>query len=345
MAPHHTGSLSDAGETRPRAVDPIAPLAGEAERTGDRTPRRWTLHGLNNGAIFRATRRGVSVLPRWVSYSIGHGGTWLAWRLMGSTRRAVAGNLRPLFPDESERQLERRALQTLRAYARDVIDFLRALDVPPAAAAQLFSYPSDDGRRMNELLAQGKGVILITGHFGNWEIGSVFLRRLFGLPLTIVAMAEADDEVNRIRREIRDALDVDTIEVGRAFDTALQIRKRLSENRMVAMLVDRHVGPDRVEVSLLGRQTWFLRSPALMAYLTGAPIVPCFITRMGPGRFRVEMGQPIPVPPDARRDAAVQHVAQSFADQLAARIRIAPQHWYHFYPYWQAPETDELTGA
>ena len=305
-----------------------------------KTRHRWTLHRLNNGTIFRATRRGVSVLPRPVSYGIGYAGTWLACRLMPRTRRAVADNLRALFPHESERRLQRRALETLRAYARDVIDFLGALDAPPDQAADLFSYRPGDEQRMGALLAQGRGVILVTGHFGNWEIGSVFLRRVFKLPLTIVAMAEADEAVNRMRREIRDSLDVDTIEVGRALDTALQIRKRLSDGHIVAMLVDRHVGADRVEVTLFGRRALFLRSPALMAYLTGAPLVPCFITRMGPARFSVEMGQPIPVPPDAPRDAAVRHVAQGFADQLAVHIAATPRHWYHFYPYWQAGETN-----
>ena len=79
------------------------------------------------------------------------------------------------------------------------------------------------------------------------------MRRVFDLPLTIVAMAEASEEVNRIRREIRDRLGTDTIEVRKSLDTALQIRRRLADNRIVAMLMDRHLGRDRVEVSFLGR--------------------------------------------------------------------------------------------
>ena len=96
-------------------------------------PRRWTLHGLNNGLIFNATCCGVSFLPRSVSYAIGHVGTWLAWRLMDRTRAAVADNLRALRQDGSDRDLEREALKTLRAYANDVIDFLRGLDASEVA--------------------------------------------------------------------------------------------------------------------------------------------------------------------------------------------------------------------
>ena len=53
-------------------------------------------------------------------------------------------------------------------------------------------------------------------------------------------------DVNRLRREIRDRLGVDTIEVRKSLDTALQIRRRLADNRIVAMLMDRHLGRDRV---------------------------------------------------------------------------------------------------
>jgi len=56
-------------------------------------PRRWTLHGLNNGLIFSATYHGVRILPRAVSYAIGRVGTWLAWRCLTSTRQAIADNL------------------------------------------------------------------------------------------------------------------------------------------------------------------------------------------------------------------------------------------------------------
>src|SRR6185369_4583680 len=119
--------------------------------------RRWTLHGLNNGMIFGATYRGVAVLPRAVSYAIGRAGAWRAWRLMRETRGAIADNLRALFPDESARALERRARGTLGAYARDVIDFIRALDAPDADDDQLFDYRPEDAQLFHDLLAGGRG--------------------------------------------------------------------------------------------------------------------------------------------------------------------------------------------
>jgi KDO2-lipid IV(A) lauroyltransferase len=255
---------------------------------------------------------------------------------MRRTRAAVANNLHAIFPDEAPKALERRARVTLRAYARDVVDFIRALQLSAAGARALFDYEPEHVELFRTLLARGRGIILVTGHYGNWELGGVAMRRVFDLPLTVVAMAEASDAVNRRRRDIRDDLGIDTLEVRQSFDTALQIRKRLADNRIVALLMDRHLGRDRVQVTFLGRPTWFLRTPVLMSLLSGAPLVPCFIERIAGGRFSVNPGEPIFVEADAPRDEAIQRAAQQFADQLEVRIRRRPQYWYQFYRYWDA---------
>jgi KDO2-lipid IV(A) lauroyltransferase len=319
------------------ALSETAPAGRESNET---LPRRWTLHGLNNGVIFSATCRTVSFLPRWMSYAIGRAVTWVAWRTMDTTRKAIADNLRAVLPDVPDRELERRALDTLRAYARDTIDFLRALDASEDQARAMFRFRPRDESTFRDLLEKNQGLILVTGHYGNWEIGSIFLRRVLHLPLTVVGMTEANADVNRIRREIRERLETDTIEVRKSLDTALKIRRRLSENHMVAMLMDRHLGNDRVEVRLFGRRAWFLRTPAMMGYLTGAPLVPCFIERVGPGRFSVNAGEPIVVSRERPRDQAIAQAAQQFADQLSERVAGRPDNWYHFYPYWKAQVND-----
>ena len=311
----------------------------QAAARGTLEPRRWTLHGLNNGTIFRMTVAGVRWLPKAASYGIGDSGTWLASRLMPATRAAIGDNLRAVFPEDSRAALERRARRTLQAYARDTIDFVRALSLDDECATALFDPPPEYRQRFNQLLAQGRGVILVMGHYGNWEIGSVLMSRVLHLPLTIVGMAEASPDVNRLRREIRDRLGVDTIEVRQSLHTALEIRRRLSDNGIVAMLMDRHLGRDRVQVTLLGRPAWFLRTPALMGCLSGAPLVPCFIQRTeSHPAFSVFLGDPIVVATDRPRDEAIQQATQQFADQLTARIRRHPEYWYQFYRYWDAQQ-------
>ena len=302
----------------------------------------WSRHALNTGTVFAVTVRGVRVLPRRVSYAIGHVGTWLAWRLMPATSDAIASNLAPLFPNESQQARRRRALDTYRSYAADTIDFLRALSASPDEARALFDLDANGGLSLERVVSGGRGALLVAGHFGNWEIGGILMARVLGLPLTIVAMAEADPEINRIRGEIRTAMGIRTLEVRRSLETALQIRRTLAENRFVALLVDRHVGRDRIAVSLLGRPAWFLQTPALLSYLTGTPMVPCFLERIGPGRFATVALEPIYVDRDLPRQEAIARATQQVADALGSRIRLKPHLWYQFYPYWSAPDEGTL---
>ena len=162
----------------------------------------------------------------------------------------------------------------------------------------MFDHTSESHELFERLLAEGRGIIVVTGHCGNWEMGSFLMRRTVAAQLTIIAMAEASPDVNRIRNSIRERLGAETLEVRQSLDTALQIRRRLGDNQMVAILMDRHLGRDRVAVTLLGRHAWFLRTPALLSYLTGAPLLPCFINRVQPGRFAVHLGDPIRVSRD-----------------------------------------------
>lgn len=259
--------------------------------------------------------------------------------MLDDTRGAIADNLRAIFPNESTARLEQRARATLRAYTLDVIDFIRALTAADDRVAAHFDFRPQDQQLFVDLLAQGRGIILVTGHYGNWEAGGVFLGRVARLPLTIVAMPEPDPGVDRLRREIRDRLGAETVLVGQSIDTALQIRRQLADNRIVAMLMDRHVGRDRVEVKLFGQRTLFLQAPLLMGFMTGAPLVPCFLERQSPGRFAVRPGRPIVVNNRSRRDEAIAAAAQDFAAQLEERVRRHPEFWYHFYRYWDAQDS------
>ena len=80
-----------------------------------------------------------------------------------------------------------------------------------------------------------------------------------------------------------------------------------------------------------------------MGHATGAPVLPCAVERVGPGRFVVQPGQPIYLSNDLPRDEAIAQAAQLVANALEERIREHPEFWYHFYRYWDA-QRDSYEG-
>src|SRR5579872_387454 len=162
---------------------------------------RWHAGALNNGLIFGSTYHLVSRLPRAGSYAIGHIATWLAYQLMRGGTQAVIDNLRVVCGDATEQELKRLALLTYRSYAKDTIDFIRSLNMKRSEFEPLMA--GFDSGRLEKLLAWRRGIVIVGGHFGNWELGGVALRLLHGCPLTVVGKSEASPVVGEIRRRMR----------------------------------------------------------------------------------------------------------------------------------------------
>ena len=298
----------------------------------ERGELRWHPRGLNNGLVFGATCRGVARLPPSLSYGIGRAGTWLAYHLMRGSTAAVIDNLRLPFPDRSELDLRRLALRTYRSYAKDTIDFIRSLSMSVSELEGLVREFRTG--QFDRVLAAGRGALAVSAHFGNWELGGLLLRRLHSYPVSIVVRAELSPAVNKTRNRFRASVGIDTIEVRRHVDTALEIRRLLGENRIVAMLLDRYLDKDRVRVEFFGRSAYFLRTPALMGYLTGAPLVPSFVYTREDGYVAAVCGEPIIVGQQGDREASIQRATQEFAQVLEVQIRERPYCWYQFYPFW-----------
>ena len=311
-----------------------------------RTRPRWHPPALNNAFIVNATYRGVSRLPLWLTLGIGHVGTWIAYRLMRSGTRALLENLAGMFPDMPARQRRRLALGTYRSYARDTIYFMRSLAMDPASLRRRVKHL--DTSAFDAALAAGRGAISVSPHFGNWELGGVIVARLTTYPLGIVVMREPDQGVHELRTDLRRKLGIETIEVRQHLETALKVRSFLHRNGVVAILIDRHLDRVRVEVQFFGRRAYFLRTPALMAHFSGAPLVPVFVYRdEEDDRFVVECGPAIDLPRGGDVDATIAHATQQVAAVIEAQIRRRPQCWYQFYSYWaaQAAVPTEATNS
>ncbi len=281
-------------------------------------PRRWTLHGLNNGLIFSATYHGTCAAASGVAQALGKVGTWIALEADAHTPRGDRRQSpRDLFLTRAKRPCSVGVVHAFRAYAFDSIDFLRALAAPDAE--ELFDHIDPEPRtlraarrprhhrRHRPLRQLGDGQLPDAAHG----------RR---------AAHDQRDGRGERRRESHSQLHSrasrgGNLEVRQSLDTALQIRRRLGDTRWSRSFMDMR---DRVAVTLLGRHAWFLRTPALLSYMTGAPIPPCFINRAQPGRFCRSVGRTNLRLRERPRDEAIQSVAQAFLRRSTRRTAAKP---------------------
>jgi len=175
----------------------------------------------------------------------------------------------------------------------------------------------------------GKGILLITGHLGAWELGGMVLAA-DGFPVNVVTMAEPTQELNEWRQKYRERFGIKTITVGSDKFAFVEIIQALRRNELVAMLIDRPYLNSGVPVNFFGRSTLFSAAAARIWQYTQASVIPAFVVQLNPGQYGCYAYPPI----DMAADRTVEENSQGIANVFQAIIREFPEQWFNFVPIW-----------
>jgi len=202
-----------------------------------------------------------------------------------------------------------------------------------------FSCTHEGEEQIEEALARGKGVILISAHVGNWAAGGHLLPRYN----TRVNLVVLENEVERVQRVLDRAYSNRGFHVlGSSPDlsSSMAIMAALRNGEIVIFNGDRAIdGTNAVEVPFLGDPADFPVGAYLMASVTGSPVLQTFAMREGVNRYRFFCrALTSPSPTRKNRQAALTQCAQEFAQSLEEMVRRYPFQWYNFYPFWKDPK-------
>lgn len=238
--------------------------------------------------------------------------------------RNLRANLRSAFPRRSEREVEELSKRIFRNFARNLVDYGRFHTITDEALDRLL--PSVQHLHLlEESFAKGRGVILVTGHIGNWELGALFFGR-HGFKINVVTIPEGRERIDSIRGAYRTRQNIRTIVVDGSPFSSLEIVAALRRGEIVAMLVDRWEGTDGVPAKFFGADRRFPRGPFVLSRATGAPILPAFIVRDG-STYRGVVD-----PPFFMEEPEDEPGARRVSESLERMIRTYPDQWYNFAP-------------
>ncbi len=180
----------------------------------------------------------------------------------------------------------------------------------------------------------GRGVIVVTAHLGNWELGGILLAQR-GLPMTVITLDEPSTALTAWRDSYRQRAGMKTIAVGPGRDFAfVEMIQTLKRNECLAMLVDRPYGNTGLPVQFCGRQTQFSSGPALLWQHTGAAIVPAFLARDSRGHY-VSFAEPlVNMQKGENPREALAANTQAVANAFESVVRRYPEQWFHYVPIW-----------
>ncbi len=245
----------------------------------------------------------------------------------GGDREAVLDNLRAVLGDDHP-ALHCHVRSVFRNFGRYLIDFLRMDRLTPRSLHRYVTFEGFDFIR--EALARRTGVIGLTAHLGNWELAGSAIA-LQHVPVTAVALDHLHPRVNAFFLERRRRHGIESVSLGHAFRACL---RRLRANGMVGLLGDRNFGDHGVAITLFGRRTWLPKGPAVLSFMTGASIVPCFMIRRSGGRFSFLFEAPITPDETADRETEVLRLTTQYARCIERYIRQYPDQWCLFRRFW-----------
>lgn len=247
-------------------------------------------------------------------------------------RFLVLENLKAIFPQKPVKELKEIRLQMTRNFAKYLVDFFRFENIDEEYVRK--NIKIENQHYIDESLARKKGVIVLSAHIGNWELGGVTVA-LLGYPIAVVALSHKYKKVNDFFVRQRESKGVGVIPFERAVKQCLSA---LSENKLLGLVGDRDFTQRGVIVDFFGKPTLLPMGPAGFALKTGAAILPAFMVRNHDDSFTLRLEKPI-IYKSSRKNGSknnnLHEVICGYKIILEDYIRKYPDQWYMFRQFWQ----------
>lgn len=294
---------------------------------------------LNTYLAFRGAQILSCWLPRRFSY-------WVALRFADrffttdiSGRRAVMANLAHILQAQnispSEETLTQMARKTFHLFGKYLVDFFKFSRMTLAEVKRLVSIEHLD--YLEQARALGNGVIFITAHLGNWELGGAMMTAL-GYRLNVVFLPQRLEEINRLFEKQRKQRGLQLIPLGHAARGVLQALKR---KECVVMLADRDFTAHNHSIMFFGKPAQLSSGPARIAVRTKTPIVPAFVLRQEDDTFLLRFYPPILV----EEHSTPAEIEMKIGAIMEKEIAQNPSQWFIFENFWQAKKNHESRSA
>ena len=251
--------------------------------------------------------------------------------------RAVAQMMPALKISESEaRKIVRDSFVNL---ARNMLDILY---MPNLNEKNLSKYIEIDHlERMKDALAQGHGVVVLTGHLGTWEwLSAAFT--LNNMPVTAIAKLQPNQEYSRALDDLRATINVEIF--NRGTSELLAAGRALKKGKILGFLADQDAGPGGAFIDFLGKTASTPMGPAVFSKKFNSPVLPAFIIRQPNGRHLVKIFEVLKFEDTGDTDGDLYRFTEKMTRILEKMIRENPTQWIWFQKRWNTPPEMKKSG-
>ena len=261
-------------------------------------------------------------------------GRWfgtLVFGMAAGERRKTLNSIRTAFPkDFSDAQVEKLALSVWRNLGRNLFEFVQWISMPrEKVVSQVVRIRGWE--HLEKAIARGKGIFVVTGHLGNWELLGAYMTSRH--PMAAVAQKLYDPRFDQMITWLRsDKLKAQMIKRGLALRGILEA---LKQNKIVYALLDQDTGNDGVFVPFFGRPAWTQSGVARIAQKTGAALVTAFVVRGPDGQFELHMEREIQITNTGDKEKDVVETVRRYTEVIESYVKAYPDQWMWMHQRWK----------
>ena len=271
----------------------------------------------------------VNVIPYALAMALARGFGWIGFHVVRFKRARTLERIRSVFPEKSPRECRVIAVRSLQNVLQTGVEMMRA---PKLDRAWMDRYVKDGSHYkglLQEFVDEGKGVVIMVPHSGNWYMAAWAMAK-YGLPLFAIAARQRNPKLNAWMN--RQYGDIEVLDRDNR-STLIQIHQRLRDGRAFAILPDLRVRNPDVEVDFLGGRANVSHAGAAFAVNSGCPIVRAVMTREN-GRHVFHYLKALRPDPAADKKEETRRLTREALKLLSDEIVKHPGDWYWYNKRW-----------
>lgn len=289
-------------------------------------PGHRVVHGL-----FWGLKSLLSLLPRKVCLALGRSVGRMVYRLDKKHREIALKNLDIAFGEEKSGAEKKWIARTsFEHFGEALFEILKLSGLSMEKKEALLLIHGEE--HVQEALQKGKGALVLTAHYGNWELGIIPLSKVGETHVIARAL-----DIERLEHEllaIRQSFGAKVIYKKQATRHTL---RALKGNKIVAILIDQNVLHDEaIFVDFFGKPAGTTPALATFHLRAGAPIIPAFALPAPPRGYHIHFHEGLVFPSTGDLPTDIRHITQICTKIIEDQIREKPEFWLWFHDRWRS---------
>ncbi|MCR4663181.1 MAG: lysophospholipid acyltransferase family protein [Endomicrobiaceae bacterium] len=252
----------------------------------------------------------------------------IAFAVVPIRKKHILDSLTKSFPGKSEQEIKKIAKDVYKQFVCTVVEIIFVSKMTDEQIKDSVNFQNI--YLIEQSLKKGKGGVIMSAHFGNWEMLALSFGKRY--PLSVIVAKQENPYFDNIINSIRSKRGYKTIYKENA---PIGVLRALKRNEFVAILADQHAGDQGVYTPFFYREVSTPKGPAVFALRAKCPLYTGFCARQPDGRYLVTFEE-IPLPDTGDDEKNIEIIMTEYNKILQKHVEENPSFWFWFHRRWKS---------